>query len=979
MGYPYRMRGARFKKRALQEGQRYGEDKLVFLRELSQNSRDAKATRITVRAKAHKNQLILRFEDNGTGMGYHHAKKYLFTLYASSKERQSKSAGRFGVGFWSILLFDPSSIKIESHTTAGHTTGIALDGHLDHPREVSCSLSTNGTRITLVKSLGPGDDGEGELKTIEQALRRYCPYLRQNNRSAAPLSITFNGTKINRTFSIDGPCWMSFRKGSIQGAVGLGDKPRVELYARGLLVWRGTILDELRYGAKRSKQVHHPDGLAPVYMLNGNDLNVTLDRRAVVDDRALARVRSIARKKMRTLLRRYLDGVAPRSPGAVMADLFSSVTDDLQLNSSLSGVMGTAMVAIVLVAAFALGIGSNLALSADKIDPSSVDVSYPRYEEAPMGSPPGAQSVMPLSNNLVFEGPAVDSAPITERIQMKYTPKKSILFRLSAHEQLDGGTGIVARRPKAIGIAPDMRCTINCVDVELEINARPGNLAIPIPTGHMVEPRSVRLNGRPVESVALSSEGDPLLLFETPTQGKLKYRTGPLSTVLSEDRRVRLLKLPASMTLPPELEAVAIHAAQYPGLPDRVEAAYQFVKSRLLYDRSPATAAAHLRFLSANPTTGWLDFVFRTGRGDCDVKNTVLMALLRQVGVPARLAVGLVGVQGRVMPGAHAWVEYYDNRWRTADATGKNMLPTQTPSPTGPTPDPVLATGTEEQTEPEGWTVLFGPGHRLKTMAVGAAVTSMLFGLFALVLLVFGKSTQQLFTSGDREARYKVAAKMLTHALIHRDSWRMETGLARRKLLPMLGTKKRMSLVQATKRGRRGTLWFSNGKPSLATGAVKRGAAILDIADPTFAQVVSRLPGIVSLDEIAHLKPIRPRKAPDHLKPIGDHLSHVNRLLSKSGIKGEPVFLSEVMTGALSRDVDLRYLPVENQTDWPKRFIAVRADSHLVQLRTELGKTEPELAAFLTLDLLLTQSRFLQSRQRQIRIAAAQNVLGTLP
>jgi len=85
-----------FRSRALHEGQRYGDDPLVFLRELAQNARDGGATRIDVETRREGQLFELRFSDNGRGMTFEHARRYLFRLYASSKEGSSRSAGRFG-------------------------------------------------------------------------------------------------------------------------------------------------------------------------------------------------------------------------------------------------------------------------------------------------------------------------------------------------------------------------------------------------------------------------------------------------------------------------------------------------------------------------------------------------------------------------------------------------------------------------------------------------------------------------------------------------------------------------------------------------------------------------------------------------------------------------------------------------------------------------------------------------------------------
>jgi len=291
---------ADFRQRALGEALRYKEDRMVFLRELAQNSRDAGARRIGVSARLDGNEVIIALGDDGSGMTFDHARRFLFTLYASSKEEERHAAGRFGVGFWSVLLFNPDRIFIESRTDDGESWAIALDGALEEPRRVECGLGTPGTRVTLHKAVA-GADGQRILLEVEQALVKYCRYMRRNDRDASVLPVHLNGKRVDKPFAVGGPCWLAFRDGAVEGAVGLGQRPRVELYARGILVWRGTTLDELRYGAPPAREPVIPEGLAPVYLLCGNDLSVTLDRRAVVDDRALLRVRLAARRRIRAL------------------------------------------------------------------------------------------------------------------------------------------------------------------------------------------------------------------------------------------------------------------------------------------------------------------------------------------------------------------------------------------------------------------------------------------------------------------------------------------------------------------------------------------------------------------------------------------------------------------------------------------------------------------------------------------------------
>ncbi|MGB1276905.1 MAG: sacsin N-terminal ATP-binding-like domain-containing protein, partial [Nannocystaceae bacterium] len=103
-----------FRARARLEADRYGPDPWIFVRELLQNARDAGATQVTfiVEQASSGDRIICR--DDGEGMDLGHARRYLFSLYASSKETRSDQVGKFGVGFWSILRFEPTRIVIGS-------------------------------------------------------------------------------------------------------------------------------------------------------------------------------------------------------------------------------------------------------------------------------------------------------------------------------------------------------------------------------------------------------------------------------------------------------------------------------------------------------------------------------------------------------------------------------------------------------------------------------------------------------------------------------------------------------------------------------------------------------------------------------------------------------------------------------------------------------------------------------------------------
>jgi len=63
--------------------------------------------------------------------------------------------------------------------------------------------------------------------------------------------------------------------------------------------------------------------------------------------------------------------------------------------------------------------------------------------------------------------------------------------------------------------------------------------------------------------------------------------------------------------------------------------------------------------------------VLKTRVGDCNEHSSLLTALLRAVGIPARICVGLVHSKGRFF--YHAWTEMYVGEWITMDATLNQM------------------------------------------------------------------------------------------------------------------------------------------------------------------------------------------------------------------------------------------------------------------------------------------------------------------
>ena len=61
-----------------------------------------------------------------------------------------------------------------------------------------------------------------------------------------------------------------------------------------------------------------------------------------------------------------------------------------------------------------------------------------------------------------------------------------------------GGFLVIAAFVWVGAAAPPYRCPRACIDVRARLESPSGNLVLPVPTGHRVEPESVRFNGHPL-------------------------------------------------------------------------------------------------------------------------------------------------------------------------------------------------------------------------------------------------------------------------------------------------------------------------------------------------------------------------------------------------------------------------------------------------------------------------------------------------
>jgi hypothetical protein len=937
---------------------------MVFLRELAQNARDAGATRVRVTCAHENGELAISFADDGRGMGFAHARRYLFTLYSSSKENDRSCAGRYGVGFWSVLLFEPARVTVESRT-AREGWAVEIDGELEDPRPADCRLDRPGTRVTLRRPL-ERETAERTRLEVERALRRYCRHLRRSDRRGTPLPVFLDGVEISEPLGLAGPCSLAFEDGPVEGVAGLGRRPRVDLLARGLPAWTGTVLDELRCGARRVAEPMHPEGLAPVFLLNGNALNVTLDRRAVIDDRALMRVRRVARRRMRELLVCYLDRLSPRPLRQRLAAFVRGAIDDLQAEGALGGTLAAAAGVVLLACAVLVG-----AYAAFHRPPGDRDAGArgqsPATSQAEAGLS-GAASA--LGAPLAYEGPMVSPGPDPSPLDLSYAPPSDLLLRTATAERLDPGRGILGRPPASLSQAPPFVCDRGCIDVEVALAAGPGLAVLPVPTGFAVVPGSLALDTGPPPPLVSTPLGEPAVFLAARTKGRVSYRAGPAAEALAPQREAALLAVPDGMGATADMLEIVRRARALPGARDRVALVVGFVERRLAYDRSQAAAEIFGRAAAAGQGAGWLGLTAAAGRGDCDVKNAVAVALLRMAGVPARLAAGVRGTRGRALPGAHAWVEYHDGAWRAADATGE-----ESPSPAGPSTAPARAVAAPAPAPAPAASSSPLPG-RLRLVALVAGAVTLVAALVALALVAAGRSRGRLVAGASAEGRRAVAAEMLSSALADPETWHAGMGLASRPLLPVLGGLAPMSLDEALERGRRGALWLARQKSRLLQTAIARRARVLDASDPAFGALVRRLPGARDLDVVSALRPVRSLDLPDDLAAVGTLADEANRMLAAAGVPDDPVLPCLGLGDAMFRDTDLSSLGLGRGSRWPARFLALSASSPEVRALADMARERPALAAFLLLDTLAAASSILGPRARRVREVAAFAAVG---
>ncbi|MBN2399496.1 MAG: ATP-binding protein [Candidatus Aminicenantes bacterium] len=910
------MLGKEFRSLAEAVTQTYGNNPWFFLRELAQNSRDAGATRITVGTKTTPSGLeLLTFADDGRGMSPLYARRFLFRLYASDKISDKMSAGKYGIGFWTILAYQPSRIHLQSRHRKD-SWAVYLDADLE-ARSAPCSLGRPGTIISLTRPAVFKSAAEFRQK-VEQELRAYCQYLRCNDRRGTMLPVFFHGQNITVPITLPGPFSYSFHHGAVEGAVGLGEKPLVRLYARGLPVWQGALLDQMSHLQTRpTVQSEIGRGLYPVFLLNGNQLDVTFSRNLVLENMAMEKVRKTAEKALRRLMAQALENAFPRK-------WYQRGSDYLQTLLRRLRQPGWKLLPLVLLIVLPLEI---FLLS--------------RY--FPAWSRPSTYAFDLSADSIQYSGATVGQSIAALSANFSYDPPVSSWFRIFTAVDYDRQSGFVrpveppAPVPAWVGCEPEKTLRMRIVV------ARTGRLMLPLSPGHVIDPDSVD-----------SSPGKRRLTLSENMHGEwsteigsapatISYRSCPQirKQQLTFAERVRLTRLPDGLQWPAAIERSLAEARFLPSAEKAARAA-ALVRELITYDNSKTTTQSYRK---AARDRQWLARVLAIGKGDCDVINGVYVLLLRKMEIPARLAVGLLGNRGHIQTGLHAWGEYFDNGWQIADAS----VEAETISPaSGSQRIPPLQAESPGAVSPRSRAVY----TFFKYLAAPALI--MLF-----VAVILGVFKRRKFARRSITAKTTISVQkskeflmpVIQQALLQPEIWGRQNLLWNYGFLPTLSGKP-MAINRAFTLLRRKRLLLTTSQNPLAAAMRRRGTPILDLSQDFFCPLLDFLSGAVNLSTLYCLQP-QPLESGGKTDSL---LKAVNRLLGNKIKKTSTCLLSPGM-----RDNDFFYVslpatPRQKHIFFPRRFIAVNPAGGQLSVLTALFEKNRVLAVFKFLQALNSES-----------------------
>lgn len=871
--------------RALREASRYGDDPWVFLRELVQNSRDAAATRIVFTVQGDHDTVRLTCRDNGSGMSAAEMDNYLLRLYASSKEGDQPAIGCFGVGFWSVLLFRPTLIRVISRRgTQG--CGFEIDLTTRRLRSVDTVPDEPGTEVTLIRATGNGDEDDAPLRArVREGLLDWAAHVGSAGGGRPP-ELILDGERLNRDFPLPEVLGRRFRTRRFDGTLGFGSQPRVCLYQGGLRVREVSALEEV-IPSRRSRLPHSGWGLYPVVHINVDDFDLLMDRHTIAEDPVLYRAVRYCERTLLAQHRRLLRGLYPLTGRRWLRSGLDRL-GRMSRSARWATVLSAVALVVLLATAWRLSAGQPGVLAGVPAGTGGGGIMAPTIQslDGVFDSPPfPGDNPSAASAAWAFTFRGVDTS----------------LFRLRTFNRYDPVHGLVPESLRPVAPYPAVPGPAR-LEVRLGVTGGGGWFVLPLPPDYGLTTNGVRDgSGRVVPAMA-DRFGEPMIHPEGP--GEIVYTAVPHP----DAARPTVIDPGPAPVWPAEARQILDRVA---GLDTtaRVTALADWVRSRLHYARDTGAGA--------RPAPGglsWSEQVLAAGQGDCDVINGIMVLLLRSAGVAAQLSVGLVGEGGRARSTLHAWVRYYDGGWHRLDlTTGAPVVPGGTSIPA------TAATGratTGDSTAP--------PPAIRTVIAVGRQVLTWGWPVGVILLLGFWLWRRW---SVPRIDRPEFLAELFEHSL------RFGAGedpfqLRHRPVFPLLGGR-RASLAELETRAVREGL-FGSAPDARLLPRLRHRRWVLDRRAPELERLLPFLPPVTWLEELeCLLQPV----------PLSPLLADIDATIRKY----DAAFRLHLVPGTDGfREVRL---PFRKRTQG-RRYVLLGEEHPLVREMESLAGADPELARF---------------------------------
>ena len=629
-----------FFERAGREARRYGEDPWVFLRELVQNSRDAEARDISFSTYADASRQTIVCRDNGRGMSADHIRQYLLRLYASSKENDESAIGFYGVGFWSILLFQPDRICIAS-TFEGRAEALEISCRNFEIKAILPPSHLVGTEITLIrKSDGKGDDASAFAAKISERLIYYAAHVRPLPGKKS-LSLFCNGERLNRDFPMPEHLGKRLKSNKFDGVIGFSSAPAVRIYKAGILVRDLISLAEV-IPSRKSRLSESGWGLYPFIAINIDDLEVLMDRQKVFEDPLLYQAVQACEKALLKMHGQLVQQLYPLNWKNRIFNYWRRLGEQRWFRWR-----SWYWVSLLLIGL----------------------PFFPGFERFLETLPRGGGFVHGWAEtagqgylDLALEGYSgtiidrKDNHPVNW--QFNYQGPPHLLFHMRTFDRYDPTKGLVPTQHHLRDAYPEKpHIRREKVAVHLKVSGERRLFSLPIPNDYTLIPDSLKIAGEPAPRVWENQHGEAVIQLRHAME--LSYQTA----LAIDPEPMPLTVVIASLPWPEEYRNL-IERAQ--GMRGREAAGLfsLFIKEHFVYTRTAASVKA---FREAPGQ--WLDKVLRVEGGDCDVLNGLFVLLMQSAGFSAQLRVGIIGDHGKARSDFHAWARFYDRGWQRHDVT----------------------------------------------------------------------------------------------------------------------------------------------------------------------------------------------------------------------------------------------------------------------------------------------------------------------